>query len=95
MSDTRITLEDFAGSVGRTLSVETDAGPVSLTLAEATPLPASPRDGGSFRLELEGPLLPELEQRIYIFDLKRGPTEIFIVPIARTESAMRYEAIFF
>jgi len=95
MSEAPLTLEDFAGSVGRPLSVATDGGPVSLTLAEATPLPASPREGGSFRLEFEGPLQPELEQRIYTFDLERGATDIFIVPIARTESAMRYEAIFF
>ena len=95
MSETPLTLEDFAGGVGRPLSVQTDSAPVALTLAEATPLPASPREGGSFRLEFEGPLQPELGQGIYRFDLERGPTDIFIVPIARTDSAMRYEAIFF
>jgi hypothetical protein len=95
LSDAPLTLEDFAGSVGCTLSVETESGSVALALIEASALPPSAREGGSFRLELEGPLQPELEQRIYTFDLERGPTEIFIVPIARTESAMRYEAIFF
>ena len=95
MGEAPLTLDDFAGRVSETLTVETESGPVSLLLAEAQPLPPSPRAGGSFRLEFEGPLQPELEQRIYLFQLGRGPTEIFIVPIARTQSAMRYEAVFF
>ena len=95
MDDAPLTLDDFADRVGQAFDVETEAGPVSLSLAAATALPPSPREGGSFRLEFEGPLQPELEQRIYRFRLDRGPADIFLVPIARTESAMLYEAIFF
>ena len=95
MSEAPLTLEDFAGEIGQTVSAETEHGPVALSLAEAGPLRDSPRQGGGFRLEFEGPLQPELEQRIYTFGMSRGPTEIFIVPIARTPSAMRYEAVFF
>ena len=90
-----LTLDDFTGLVGRAMTVERPEGPVDLTLAEAQPLPPSPREGGAFRLEFEGPLQPELGQGIYGFRLDRGPTEIFIVPIARTDEAMRYEAIYF
>ena len=95
MGDAPLTLDDFAGRVGESVEVETEAGPVSLALAEAGALAPSGREGGSFRLEFEGPLQPELEQSIYRFRMDRGPTDIFLVPIARTESAMRYEAIFF
>ena len=90
-----LTLGDFAGLAGQAVTVETPAGPVDLTLAEAQPLADSPREAGAFRLEFEGPLQPELEQGIYAFRLARGSTEIFIVPVARTAEAMRYEAIFF
>jgi hypothetical protein len=95
MSEAVLTLDDFADAVGQSVTVATPAGPVTLTLAAAKPLPASPREGGAFRLEFEGPLQPELEQAIHTFQLEQGPVEIFIVPIARTAEAMRYEAIFF
>lgn len=95
MTEPILTLDDFAGQVGQTLTLETEDGTVPVALVGAQKLPHSPREGGSFRLEFEGPLEPELEQRTYVFQLDRGPTEIFIVPIARTPSAMRYEAVYF
>jgi hypothetical protein len=96
MSDLPIlTLDDFAGSVGQALTVETDDGDVSLVLTVAEALSDSAREGGAFRLEFEGPLQHELAQGIYGFQLAQAPTDIFIVPIARTATAMRYEAVFF
>lgn len=94
MAEPLLTLDDFAGQVGDTVTLEADDGEVPVALVAAHPLPRSPREGGSFRLEFEGPLQPELRQRTYVFQLDRGPTAIFIVPIARTASGMRYEAVF-
>ena len=90
-----LTLADFTPLVGRPLDVDSPHGPLQLVLSAAGELPPSPREGGSFRLEFEGPLEPELEQGIYAFGLDGRPTDIFIVPIARTADAMQYEAIFF
>jgi hypothetical protein len=70
-------------------------GAVDLVLVAAQPLSGSVRDGGGFRIEFEGPLQPELAQGIYNFHVGGRPREIFIVPIARTAGAMRYEAVFF
>ena len=95
MSDSPLTLDDFAGRVGATLTVEVEDSTVPLVLAVAEPLSSSGRQGGAFRLELDGPLQLELGQGTFIFRLDRGLTEIFIVPIARTAEAVRYEAIFF
>ena len=90
-----LTLADFAPHRGRPFAVEAPSGPISLVLAEVQELPASVREGGSFRLEFEGPHLPPLGQGTYRFLVDGRPTEIFIVPISQNPSGIRYEAIFF
>jgi uncharacterized protein DUF6916 len=95
MTGPQLTLADFSVHQGEAFAVEAEGGPVPLLLAEAKALPESPREGGAFRLEFEGPLQPELGQGVYRFRLGERDDDIFIVPIARTAEAMRYEAVFF
>ena len=95
MTEAPLTLADFAPAVGKTVRVETHSGPFELVLAQAQELPRSAREGGSFRLEFQGPLQPVLGQGIYRFVVDGRPSDIFIVPVARTAEAMRYEAIFY
>ena len=95
MTDAPLSLEDFAPHRGELFPIESPDGAVDLVLIEAQPLSGSVRDGGGFRIEFEGPLEPELEQGVYNFHVDGLLREIFIVPIARTAEAMRYEAVFF
>ena len=90
-----LTVDDFTPHRGEAFAVEADGGPVPLVLAEAKALSDSGREGGAFRLEFEGPLQPQLGQGIYRFRRGERADDIFIVPIARTAEAMRYEAVFF
>ena len=90
-----LTIGDFAPRKGRALKVNAGGHVLELVLAEVQELPASGRNGGSFRLEFHGPPQPILPQAIYRFDLGGEGGDIFIVPVGQTPQAMRYEAIFF
>jgi hypothetical protein len=92
---TELTLDTFAGAVGEPFSVDAGADGVELILAEASDLPHSMRSGGGFRLEFSGPANPLLPQAIYTMRRGGEAHDIFIVPIARTAEASRYEAVFF
>ncbi len=90
-----LTLEHFVPWVNEQCEVTAPDGRVTMTLVAAEPLPHAHRDGGGFRLELEGPTSPMLGQSMMTVS---GPTdthEIFIVPIAQDARATRYEAIFY
>ena len=95
MTGRGLALDDFAPHRGQPFAVEAPGGGVELVLAEARELPGSVREEGGFRLEFEGPLQPELGQGVYRFLVGGQPSDIFLVPIARTAEAMRYEAIFY
>ena len=90
-----LTIDDFARKRGQAFPVEYDGGRIDLVLAHAQELPASGRQGGSFRLEFHGPAQPMLLQGTYAFLLGSGRSGIFIVPVGTTATAVRYEAIFF
>jgi hypothetical protein len=85
---------DFAGAEGSVYRVASDRGEFDFLLEKAIELPASGREGGSFRLEFRGPGEPVLPQSIYRFSRAGESAEIFIVPVARNESGTLYEAIF-
>ena len=90
-----LTLADFAPLRGTAIEVATAAGAFELVLAGVAELPASPRPGGSFRLEFHGPARDALAQGTYAFRLGSERHDIFIVPIGPIGETMRYEAIFF
>jgi hypothetical protein len=87
-------IEDFGDRVGESFTVESEEGILAMTLETAQPLPAGVREAGSFRLVFRGPSEPALPQAIYQFAHGGRTLDIFIVPIARAEGGMLYEAIF-
>lgn len=91
-----LTLDDFSGAVGEAFDVGSEGQGHVMRLVSATPLANSGREGGSFRLEFEGPVDPVFPQAIYPFRRADGEEhEIFVVPIARDAQGTRYEAVFF
>ena len=89
-----LTLEDFAAQVGQPYDTAVGAESVPLTLEAAEPIANAARDGGGFRLQWLGPTDPVLPQAIYRMSAAGAEHDIFIVPIARSESGTRYEAVF-
>ena len=89
-----LTWDDFADAEGTVYEVAVGEDRFELTLQVAQALAASGRDGRSFRLEFLGPGDPVLPQAIYPFRAGDRSFEIFIVPIGRKSTGMRYEAIF-
>ncbi len=88
------TIGDFAGRVGKRFDVHLTGHRLALVLDAVQELPASARQGGSFRLEFLGPLDPMLTQGIFPFQNGGDRFDIFIVPVARDPRGTRYEAIF-
>lgn len=90
-----LTIDDFSRRVGKAVEAEAGGQRVSLLVEAAQDLPSSGRAGGSFRLELMGPLNPMLGQGIFPFLIGRERFAIFIVPLSRDQKGVRYEAIFY
>jgi len=99
-----LSLSSFVPLVGSTFRVSLDeATRVDLALAEAVSIrsASSGRRAGpglaqeTFSLVFEGPLAPQLGQGIFAFEHDGiGRFSLFIVPIARNEKAMQYQAVF-
>lgn len=96
ISDT--TLDFFSGLVGETFVAELDGGSIGLQLVSADPLQSGPNGldlDRSFSLEFEGPVEPALAQGTFTLSHDRlAPAAMFLVPVAQTEIAMRYQAVF-
>lgn len=93
------TLAMFTGFLGDRFRIGIDGeGPLEVELIEAKGLSrvgASPGRRESFSLLFLGPPHPLLPQRMYAFEHDvLGRLEIFIVPIARDDRGVSYEAIF-
>ena len=90
-----LSLAEFSDAVGQSFEVEADGATHELRLLEASALPQSGREGGSFRLEFRGSADVVLPQAIYSFRRGERTDEIFIVPVSRNTEGTNYEAIFF
>lgn len=95
----RLSLETFSPAVGTAFLAETEAGAVSLVLAEVTTreqyVPDAPDGWRPFTLSFTGPPEPFLDQRTYrLTNDATGPVDVFVVPVARTTDGFRYEAVF-
>jgi len=90
-----LTIDDFARRVGKTVEAEAGGQRVAMVVRAAQDLPTSGREGGSFRLEFMGPPNPMLGQGIFPFLLGGERFDIFIVPLSRDQSGVRYEAVFY
>ena len=92
------TVEMFAGRIGERFTIAADDGALEAQLVETTPLEESARPPDTrtpFSLVFLGPLDPVLPQAIYRFEHDElGAFEIFVVPIGRDETGVRYEAVF-
>jgi hypothetical protein len=92
-----LSLDHFAPLVGTPFTLVDEAtGRHAAALIEARPLNGPEFQGRRpFALLFEGPTQPVLPQRMYalehpVFDA----LQIFLVPVARAASGMRYEAVF-
>ena len=94
MSDTA-TYGDFVHNLATRFSTTSvTAEPVGLTLAQVSELRTSPGQE-SFSIIFRGPVDRLLPQGTYTLAHDRlGAQEIFIVPIARDEQGISYEAVF-
>jgi hypothetical protein len=90
-----LTIDDFTPRIGKTVEVEAGGGRVALLVRAAQPLPASGRQGGSFRLELLGPANAMLGQGLFPFAIGKETFLIFIVPLRSDARGVLYEAIFY
>ncbi|MDO9307699.1 MAG: hypothetical protein Q7V04_01400 [Deltaproteobacteria bacterium] len=90
-----LTRNDFAGCLGSIFKVgPASAGQLELTLQQVSELTNCPGQE-SFSIILRGPAERLLQQGMYAFEHERiGLREIFIVPVARDEQGISYEAIF-
>ena len=96
-----LTVDAFAPLVGERFVLHDDAGQLELELIEARTIDpdASPQEAGSvrtpFAIVFRGPPEPVLSQGIRRLQHEAlGVLEIFIVPVGRDASGVRYEAIF-
>ena len=96
----RLTVEVFAGQIGKTFRLVLEDGPVlDLVLVEARSLSLKSGNSGPrrdpFSLLFLGPKTPVLPQRIYPLESEAfGRLDIFLVPIGADASGVKYEAIF-
>lgn len=93
----KLTKETFEPRKGETFTLSAeDAGEVELELAsvQGTGLQGkAPRE--QFSLHFHGPSDPLLPQSIYrLENAEMGAMELFLVPIARSEEGVTYEAVF-
>ena len=86
--------DDFEPLVGERFELDAEGGPFDFELTGVQPLPQGMRQAGCFRLEWLGPGEPVLPQAIYTLRREGDAFEIFLVPIARSDEGIRYEAIF-
>jgi hypothetical protein len=90
-----LTAADFEPHIDTDFNVAETSAPLALQLLEVRALGTALRSGGAFALTFRGPLAEPLPQAIYPLAHPRlGRLDIFIVPIARHNDGMRYEAIF-
>ena len=89
-----LTFDQFADLLGEAWDMLAGEERLPVVLEEAHPLPGSAREGGGFRLLFRGPLEPLVEQGAYSFERGSESHEIFVVPVARVQDGIRYEAIF-
>jgi hypothetical protein len=96
------TIETFADHIAEQFSVSVEAGAVEVELIGATALAQTsgraiqtPVHRAPFSLEFLGPPERLLLQGTYPFEHPAlGVFDIFVVPIGRDETGIRYEAVF-
>lgn len=90
-----LTRDDFSGCLESVFRLGPASGDqLELTLQQVSE-PVNCPGQESFSIILHGPAEKQLQQGMYAFEHDRlGLQEIFIVPVARDEQGINYEAIF-
>jgi hypothetical protein len=91
-----LTVDDFTPRVGEAFAVVADqADGLEFELVEARGLGSSFADREAFALLFRGPADPLIAQATYrLANEQLGELDIFLVPVARTDTSADYEAIF-
>ena len=90
-----MTVSDFLRFKNTNFSASVDGGEVPLTLVEASGIGQGTREGGAFALLWQGPQTPMLPQATYLVSHESlGAHEMFLVPVAQSDSGFQYEAVF-
>lgn len=92
-----LTLDHFAPLQGQQFELDAgDGGSLPVALVEANALTTHPGAvRAPFSLVFEGPALPLLPQATYgLAHPAVGSLDIFLVPVARSPTGIRYEAVF-
>jgi len=92
--DNSLSLEDFA-SLDGPLRVVLRDGVVPLTVKSTHALPAHALRAAPFSVLLQGPVTAPLQQGTFAVEHPlRGRFDLFLVPVARSPTAIDYEAVF-
>jgi hypothetical protein len=93
-----LTLENFAGHINETFTVDLGHGRSPFVLIEARPLPAASMPGmvrAPFSLLFHHASAVLFPQRIYQMENPgMGDFGIFLVPVARNQDGFVYQAVF-
>jgi hypothetical protein len=90
----RYTAEEFSKHLDDTFTIQHDGRTVELLLAEVK-LGRSTPEAEQFSLFFQGPLTPQLQQRMYFMTNERtGALDLFIVPVTQNEKGIVYEVVF-
>ncbi len=93
-----VMLDHFASCVGSGFEIEIGASAMTLTLAEARPLPEAKQPGlrrQPFSLMFRSSSQVVLPQKLYsLRNAALGQVAIFLVPVARDRQGIVYQAIF-
>ncbi len=87
----------FEQCLGAKFRVDTGSGGMAeFDLVEVRVLrPNASADGRPFALLFHGPAAPVLPQKIYPMEHDRlGALDLFVVPVGRDATAVKYEAVF-
>lgn len=93
----KVTKETFEPRKGETFKLSDDeAGTLDLTLTKVQGNGLRGRaDREQFSLHFEGPADPLLPQKIYhLENADAGAMDLFLVPVAKDEEGVTYEAVF-
>ncbi|PIL20231.1 hypothetical protein P775_10525 [Puniceibacterium antarcticum] len=87
--------DDFDLMKGAQFTIISCEPTVRLELVEVKKLGFAERTGGAFSVIWQGPLTPVLPQATYRLAQEQiGKQDIFLVPIAKKDESIQYEAIF-